>query len=216
MAKMTLDMNRYLETARKAVAEGQVLLKNDNKVLPLAKDCRVSVFGRIQTTYYKSGTGSGGMVNVSKVTGILEALQESDKVIVNEKLLAVYREWEKEHPFNEGIGWGNEPSCQEEMPLADELVKEAAADSDVAIVIIGRTAGEDKDNVDAPGCYRLTELEEQMMQKVRGSFDKMVVVLNVGNIMDMSFVDTFKPDAVLYAWQGGMVGGLGTVDVAMA
>lgn len=213
MAKLTLDMNKYLDTARRAVAEGQVLLKNDNKVLPLAKDCRVSVFGRIQTTYYKSGTGSGGMVNVSKVTGILDALQESDKVTVNEKLLAVYKEWEKEHPFNEGIGWGNEPSCQEEMPLSDELVKEAAADSDVAIVIIGRTAGEDKDNVDEPGCYRLTGIEEQMMQKVRNCFDKMVVVLNVGNIMDMSFVDTFRPDAVLYAWQGGMVGGLGSVDV---
>jgi len=213
MAKLTLDMNRYLDSARRAVAEGQVLLKNDNNVLPLAKGSKVSVFGRIQTTYYKSGTGSGGMVNVSKVTGILDALRESDKVTINEKLLAVYKEWEKEHPFNEGIGWGNEPSCQEEMPLSDELVKDAASDSDVAIVIIGRTAGEDKDNVDEPGCYRLTGLEEQMMQKVRNCFDKMVVVLNVGNIMDMSFVDTFKPDAVLYAWQGGMVGGLGSVDV---
>ena len=50
MAKLTLDMNQYLDTARRAVAEGQVLLKNDNKVLPLNKDCKVAVFGRIQTT----------------------------------------------------------------------------------------------------------------------------------------------------------------------
>ena len=213
MAKLTLDMNQYLDTARRAVAEGQVLLKNDNKVLPLNKDCKVAVFGRIQTTYYKSGTGSGGMVNVTKVTGILDALLESDDVIVNKQLLSVYQEWEKEHPFNEGIGWGNEPSCQEEMPLTDELVCSAAKESDVALVIIGRTAGEDKDNVDEAGCYRFTELEEQMMEAVRKHFDKVVVVLNVGNIIDMSFVDTYQPDAVLYAWQGGMVGGLGTVDV---
>lgn len=213
MAKMTLDMNQYLNTARKVIAEGQVLLKNDKKVLPLKQGSRVAVFGRIQTTYYKSGTGSGGMVNVSKVTGILDALRESTKVTVNEKLLGVYQEWEKEHPFNEGIGWGNEPSCQEEMPLSEELVKEVAAKSDVALVVIGRTAGEDKDNVDEPGCYRLTELENEMMGLVRRNFDKMVVVLNVGNIMDMDFVDRIAPDAVLYAWQGGMVGGLGTVDV---
>lgn len=213
METMTLDFDKYLETARSAVAEGQVLLRNENKALPLAEGSRVSVFGRIQLSYYKSGTGSGGMVNVDKVTGILEALQESSKVSVNETLLQVYKEWEKEHPFNEGLGWGNEPWSQEEMPLSDELAEEAAKASDVAIVIIGRTAGEDKDNYDGAGSYRLTETEEEMMATVRRHFDKMIVVLNVGNIIDMSFEDTYKPDAILYAWQGGMVGGLGTVDV---
>ena len=93
MATMTLDFDKYLETARRAVAEGQVLLRNENKALPLAEGSRVSVFGRIQLSYYKSGTGSGGMVNVDKVTGILEALQESSKVSVNETLLQVYKEW---------------------------------------------------------------------------------------------------------------------------
>ena len=99
------------------------------------------------------------------------------------------------------------------MPLSDELVLQAARESDYAIVIIGRTAGEDQDNLDHPGSYRLNDLEEDMLAKVRSAFDKMIVVLNVGNIMDMSFEDSFHPDAVLYAWQGGMIGGLGTVDV---
>lgn len=213
MEKMILDFDRYYETARRTVAEGQVLLENRHSVLPLPEGARVAVFGRIQTHYYKSGTGSGGMVNVDKVTGILDALLLEESVIVNQKLLAVYREWEKDNPFDEGIGWGNEPWCQKEMPLSQELVFEAAKESEYALVIIGRTAGEDQDNFNGAGSYLLTEEEEDMLAKVRACFGKVVVVLNVGNIMDMGFVDKYQPDAVLYAWQGGMVGGLGTVDV---
>ena len=213
MAEMILDLDKYADVARRAVAEGQILLKNEKEVLPIQEGSTVSVFGRIQLSYYKSGTGSGGMVNVDHVTGILDALLDSDCVKVNQRLLSVYQEWEKTHPFNEGVGWGNEPWSQEEMPLSDELVLQAARESDYAIVIIGRTAGEDQDNLDHPGSYRLNDLEEDMLAKVRSAFDKMIVVLNVGNIMDMSFEDSFHPDAVLYAWQGGMIGGLGTVDV---
>lgn len=213
MEKMILDFDRYYETARRAVAEGQVLLKNDNQALPLPEGARVAVFGRIQTHYYKSGTGSGGMVNVDKVTGILDALLEEEGIQVNQELMHTYMEWEKDHPFDEGIGWGNEPWCQKEMPLSDEVVQAAARESDHALVIIGRTAGEDQDNFDKPGSNLLTEEEEEMLKKVRGSFSKMTVILNVGNIIDMGFVDRFCPDAVLYAWQGGMTGGLGTADV---
>lgn len=213
MAKMVLDLEKYSECARRTVAEGQVLLRNEKEVLPIPSGGKVAVFGRIQTHYYKSGTGSGGMVNVDKVVGILDALLEDESVEVNQKLLGVYREWEKENPFNEGIGWGNEPWSQEEMPLTQELVRDAAKESDYALVIIGRTAGEDQDNLNHPGSYLLSKAEEDMLEKVRAGFDRMIVVLNVGNIMDMSFVGKYQPDAVLYAWQGGMVGGYGTADV---
>lgn len=213
MDKMILNFNDYSAAAQQAVAEGQVLLRNENNVLPLPEHTKTAVFGRIQFHYYKSGTGSGGMVNVNKVTGILDALQESDKVTVSEKLLKVYQEWEKEHPFDEGIGWGKEPWSQEEMPVSDELAAEIAKETDTAVVIVGRTAGEDQDNLNHPGSYLLTETEEKVLQTVRRHFAKVIVVLNVGNIIDMSFVEKYQPDAVLYAWQGGMVGGKGTVDV---
>lgn len=213
MSKITLDYDRYCQAARQAVAEGQVLLKNENRALPLKEQERVAVFGRIQFHYYKSGTGSGGMVNVNKVTGILDALLESGRVKVNERLLEVYRQWETEHPFDEGVGWGKEPWCQEEMPVSPKLAEETAQESETALVIIGRTAGEDQDNRPQPGSYYLTETEEAMLKTVREYFAKVVVVLNVGNIMDMGFEESCHPDAVLYAWQGGMLGGLGTVDV---
>ena len=213
MGKMTLDFQSYTQKARQAVAEGQVLLENRNQVLPFKKGTTVAVFGRMQLHYYKSGTGSGGMVNVNKVTGILEALQQSEDVQVYEPLVAQYRKWEESHPFDEGVGWGSEPWSQEEMALSESLLQDAAAHTQDALVIIGRTAGEDKDNQNLPGSYRLAELEEKMLEQVRRNFARMVVVLNVGNIMDMSFIDKYQPDAVLYAWQGGMIGGLGTADV---
>lgn len=211
--KYILDWNYYLETARKTVAEGCVLLENHNHVLPLNKGTRVSLFGRIQNHYYKSGTGSGGLVNVSKVTNIVEGLQESGNVVVNETLLKIYQDWEESHPFDKGMGWGCEPWSQEEMPLEETTAIAAAEVSDVAIVIIGRTAGEDKDNSDTKGAYRLTDTEENMLAVVRRHFEKMVVLLNVGGIMDMEWMDSVTPDALLYVWQGGMTGGAGTADV---
>ncbi|MCI7566433.1 MAG: glycoside hydrolase family 3 C-terminal domain-containing protein [Treponema sp.] len=211
--KKTLDWKQYEQKARQAIAEGCVLLKNDNQTLPLKKDCTVSIFGRIQSSYYKSGTGSGGMVNVSKVYNLVEGLEESGWVKINKDLQKIYAEWEEKNPFDEGLGWGHDRWSQDEMPLTDQIVSQAAAQSDVAIIIIGRTAGEDKDNKDEEGAYRLTKIEEEMMEKVRKGFKKVLVLLNVGNIINMSFVKKYQPDAVMYVWQGGMLGGLGTADV---
>lgn len=211
MAKITLDWNKYIETAREAVAEGVVLLEN-NGALPLKKNAVLAVFGRIQSHYYKSGTGSGGLVNVSRVWSIVDGLEESG-VRLNAELKQVYADWEKENPIDIGIGWGAEPWSQREMPLSAELAQRIAAGSDAALCIIGRTAGEEQDASDEGGSYRLTDLELDMLKKVRAAFGEMTVLLNVGGIIDMSWVDEVKPDAVLYAWQGGMTGGLGTADV---
>ena len=211
--KITLDWNEYKTTAIQAISEGCVLLENKNQVLPLQKNTKISVFGRIQNSYYKSGTGSGGKVNVSKVYSIIDGIEEDKSLIINKKLQKIYADWEKTHPYDEGLGWGKERWSQDEMPLTQEIISEAADFSDTAIVIIGRTAGEDKDNSATEGSYLLTKEESDMLAKVRAGFKKMIILLNVGNIIDMSFVDDYSPDAVLYVWQGGMLGGLGTIDV---
>lgn len=210
--KKILDWKKYLETAASAAAEGIVMLKNDNGALPLSKDEVVSVFGRIQLHYYKSGTGSGGMVNVSKVTGIVDGLLESG-VKLNEELLNVYKKWDEENPYDLGDGWGNEPWSQVEMLLDEQLVADAAQKGSTAIVIIGRTAGEEMDATLTEGSFLLTALEKDMLSKVRKAFEKVVVLLNVGGLIDMSFVNEYAPDSVLYVWQGGMTGGTGTADV---
>ena len=211
--KYILDWKQYISRARQAAAEGCVLLANDNHALPLKKGTKVSVFGRIQLHYYKSGTGSGGKVNVSYMHGILEGLRESGQVELNEDLLALYRKWDEAHPFDTGDGWAREPWCQEEMPLSDDIAEVASAQSDIALVVIGRTAGEDHDNTAQPGSWYLTDTELSMLQTVRRHFSRMAVLLNVGNIIDMSWMELCRPDAVLYIWQGGMEGGMGVADV---
>lgn len=207
-----LDWNKYLDTAAKMVSEGIVMLKNENNALPLDADKEVAVFGRIQFHYYKSGTGSGGMVNVTKVVNILDGLIDNG-VKVNEKLLDTYRKWDRENPFDLGEGWGGEPWSQKEMPLDEGLVKETAKSCETAIVIIGRTAGEEQDNRLEAGSYLLSDDEIEMLTVVRKHFKKVVLLLNVGNIIDMTDINRIAPDSVLYVWQGGMTGGKGTADV---
>ncbi len=200
------------ELSRVSATEGIVLLKNEKNTLPLKKGDRVSVFGRIQREYYKSGTGSGGLVNVKYVTNIVDSLIESD-VEINKELLGIYEEWKKDHPFDKGIGWGGEPWCQEEMEIDLDTVEKAREFGEKAIVVIGRTAGEDRDNSATEGSYMLSPKEEDLIKKVSSVFEKTIVLLNVGAIIDMKWVEKYDIASVLYLWQGGMCGGLACADV---
>lgn len=212
MSIYKLDQEAYAAKARQVVAEGCVLLKNDNSALPLKKDDKVAVFGRIASTYYKSGLGSGGMVNTNYVVGILDALREEKDITVIEAVRDIYDAWVEEHPFDHGAGWGQVPWSQAEMPVSDELFA-AAEGADVAVVVIGRTAGEDQDNSNDKGAYLLSDDEEKLICEVSKKFERTVVLLNVGNIIDMTWVEKYNPAAVMYVWQGGMEGGNGVVDV---
>lgn len=213
MKKYILDIAQYKKLARQAAAESCVLLKNDEDTLPIKKGSRVSIFGRSAFHYYKSGTGSGGMVNTPYVVGILDGLVNEGNVILNEKLKKHYEDWIEENPFDRGEGWGLEPWSQKEMPLSEETVAEACKESELALVIIGRTAGEDQDTLAEPGSYMLTKTEEDMLEKVCRIFPKTAVILNTGNIIDMKWAQKYNPSAILYVWQGGQEGGSGVADV---
>ena len=212
MKNYKLDLERYAVLARQATAEGCVLLENEGQTLPLREGERVAVFGRMAFHYYKSGLGSGGLVNTRYVVGILDALKDCKEIRLDEKLMGIYEDWIRENPFDEGQGWGRVPWCQKEMEVTDEMLG-CARDNDVSLVIIGRTAGEDQDNNAGAGSYCLTETEEDMIRRVCQVSERTVVVLNVGNIIDMSWVEKYHPQAVLYAWQGGQEGGNGVADV---
>ncbi len=210
-----LDWKKYSKIARTAVAESCVLLRNESEVLPLESQSKVAIFGRMQFHYIKSGTGSGGLVNAPYVTGVLDALEAKKEIHINQNLLERYREWVERHPFDRGKGWAQEPWAQVEMPLTDDMVIEASEESEVAIVMIGRQAGEDRDNGNESGSYLLQPEEERMLELTTKYFEKVVVLLNVGNIMDMKWVEKYQPQSVLYIWQGGCEGGNGAVDVLL-
>lgn len=212
----TLEEKPYkplAELSRRIAAEGCVLLKNEGNVLPLGRNNRISLFGRTQIDYYKSGTGSGGLVNVDYTVNILEGIRGCDELTLNEELVGIYESWIEENPFDNGPGWAQEPWCQKEMVPEESVVKRAAEISDTAVIVLGRTAGEDRDNSADKGSWYLTDEEEALLDIVSRHFDRTAVLLNVGNIIDMKWVEKYNIKAVMYVWQGGQEGGNAAADV---
>ena len=212
---MNTVLKGFKDKAREAAREGIVLLKNDNNVLPIQKTDNLSVFGRAQINYYRSGTGSGGAVHIEYSVNALDGFKNNETINLNTKLVSLYESFVEENQFdNGGGGWAAEPWFQKEMPLTDDIVKTARLDSNKALIIIGRTAGEDKDNSPVAGSYYLTDTEKLMISQVTKYFDDVVLVLNVCNIIDMS--DTLNnPNlkSILYSWAGGQEGGNALADV---
>lgn len=216
--KIGIPLKGFAEFSRKVAAEGTVLLKNEGQNLPIREGECISIFGRTQINFYRSGTGSGGSVNVEYTTNLLDSLRKKNKIVVNEKLASTYERWIEKNPFdNGGGGWAAEPWNQKEMPLTNKLVAEARDKSNKAIIVIGRTAGEDKDNADAEGSYQLTLDEKEMLKIVCKHFENVAVMLNVSNIIDMSWMNDESYlghiKSVIYVWQGGMEGGNAAADV---
>ncbi len=199
--------------ARKLAADGCVLLKNDNNILPIQSKSTVSFFGRTQIDYIKSGTGSGGLVHTEYVVNIIDGVSKNPKINVNTELVDIYKKWIAENPFDEGHGWATEPWFQKEFVPDEGIVKAARAKSDVAVIVIGRTAGEDRDNAPEKGSWYLTEEEEALLSVVSKYFENTAVLLNVGNIIDMNWVEKYNIKSVMYIWQGGQEGGNAVADV---
>lgn len=200
------------DTAKQINAEGAVLLEN-NGMLPLKKGDKVAVFGRIQTDYYKSGTGSGGKVNTVYTTNIYDSLKLMDYIELDEEVAEIYHKWVIENPFDIGEDGWYQPWSQKEMPLSEELVKNAALRNDKAIVVLGRTAGEGRDHLAKAGSYLLSDEEYDMLKKVSASFKDVCVLMNVGNVIDMKWVKELGISAVMYVWQGGQDGAEAVAEI---
>ncbi len=200
----------FREMSRLAAAEGAVLLKNDG-VLPI-KNERTAVFGRCQLDYIKSGTGSGGAVNSLYVTNILEGFRENPYINVDEEIVEMYERLVAENPSGRSNTF--EAAFKDiEFDIPEETIKAAAARNDKAVIVIGRVAGESYDNADIAGSFRLTLTELNLIERVAKYFPKFAVLLNVGNIIDMSWVEQFSVPTVMYIWQGGEEGGRAAADV---
>lgn len=202
------------ELLRTAAAEGTVLLRNDN-VLPFSENDVISVFGRVQYDYMYVGYGSGGDVIKPYTVNLIEGLKNSGAKINNE-LSNIYEKWCKQNPPDHGF-WGHWPLYYEEMPIETSAINSAATQSDCAVIVIGRAAGEDRENKLEAGSYYLTEDEKSLIERVNSAFKKTAVVLNVGSIIDMSWEkELLKNDsAVIIPWQGGMESGNALADVLL-
>lgn len=199
------------ELLRAAAAEGAVLLENDG-TLPLRKGEKLSLFGICQLEWFYTGYGSGGEVITPYAVNLADGVKNCDALELNEQLLGIYAEWNKANPIDHGF-WGHWPRCYDEMPLTDEMVKAASECSSTAVVTIGRSSGEDRENALEKGSYYLTDEEENMLSLVTKYFSKTVVLFNIGSIMDFSFIENYKINAAMIVWQGGMESGNAVCDL---
>ncbi len=201
------------DTLRRVAAEGTVMLEN-NGILPLEKNCKVSLFGRVQYNWFYTGYGSGGDVNRPYAVNLIEGIRNCENLELNEDLAAVYEKWCDSNIINDSV-WGMWPRFYPEMPVNDIMVADAAKKSDCAVVVIGRSSGEDRENVLEKGSYYITDDEKVLLDSVTASFDKVVLLLNIGSLIDMSWLKRYKNKigAVLIVWQGGMESGNAVADV---
>ena len=199
---------------RRCGADGCVLLKNKG-VLPFSETDNVAVFGRVQYDYFYVGNGSGGDVRTPYKINLIEGLENSG-LNLNKALINKYKQWctTKKNIPDPGF-WAHWPRYYKEMPISVSDIKKAKETSNSALVVVGRSSGEDRENVLKKGSFYLTDEEKKLLDKVTSVFEKTVLVLNVGNIIDFEEIDAYgdKISAILIAWQGGMESGNAVADV---
>lgn len=223
----------HIGLSKEAAKEGMVLLKNRGDILPLKKGTRVALFGKAAFDYVKGGGGSGD-VTVAYIRNLYEGLKmQKDVVSIFEPLCDYYRK-DVERQYAQG----SVPGMTIEPEVPQELLNEAKAYADTAVISICRFSGEgwdrksivDTDNknmgegeldmavrsskIFANGDFCLSAEEAAMVETVKKNFSKVVVVMNVGGMVDTSwFVREDAIGAVLMAWQGGLEGGLAAAEL---
>lgn len=201
------------ELLRKAAADGAVLLEN-NGILPLNKDAKIALFGITAYECHYVGYGSGGDVNEPYSVSFAQGVADCDQLVLDAELERIYRVWNEKNPINHGF-WAHWPFYFPEMPLDDECVGKAKKRNDVAVVVLGRSSGEDRDCKLEKGSYYLADDELAMLDAVTAKFDNVIILLNIGGIMDFGWLDKYraKIGALMIVWQGGMEAGNAVADL---
>lgn len=198
----------HIVLSKEAAKEGMVLLKNEKGVLPLKKGSKIALFGKGTFDYVKGGGGSGD-VTVSYTRGLYDGFRQlPDRVSIFEELADFYRENVKKQ-----YAEGKEPGMTVEPEVPTDLLKKARRYCDTAVISICRFSGEGWDRKSESDFY-LTREETAMVTAVSDTFEKVVVVMNVGGMVDTCwFKENERIQSVLMAWQGGIEGGLAAAEL---
>jgi len=203
--------DRHTELSRRAACEGAVLLKNDGCFLPLEKGKKVAVFGKAQIDYIKGGSGSGG-VHTAYVRNIYEGLKmKQGKVDVFDSLSLFYTDF-----VVNALKSGERSGMLSEPEIPRELLRAAAEFTDTAIITICRHSGEgfDRHNDGERRYFDLEDGEREMIVDVLENFENVVVLLNIGAVIDTSWIKSCgKIKSAIVLWQGGIEGGLAAADM---
>lgn len=211
------DLKAHAAIARTAAAEGMVLLKNEGNTLPL-QGKKVAAFGNTTYDFISGGTGSGDVneaYTISLVDGLTNAGYQVDEALKTQytKHITDYKTAHPKKSFFEEFM--NPTPAAPEYNVGDDVITAKAADADVALITIGRNAGEGSDRKVENDFY-LSDAEQALIRKTSETFHakgkKVLVVLNVGGVIDVaSWRD--KVDAILLSWQPGLEAGNAVTDI---
>jgi beta-glucosidase len=215
------ELKAHAEVTHQAATDGMVLLKNEKNALPFGASVKkVAAFGATSLDIISGGTGSGD-VNEAYTLSLYDGLVNNG-LTPDRELAGIYEEHiqaekaKNKRPTNPlaALMGGKEPVA--EMAVSAELAEKMAEQNDIALITIGRNAGEGGDRKAEPGDFYLTHIEKGMIRTVSEAFHKKgkqtVVVLNIGGVIETaSWRDL--PDAILCAWQPGQEAGNSIVDI---
>jgi beta-glucosidase len=228
------DLVAHADMARKAVGEGIVLLKNESNTLPINDRPTVAVFGKISYHTIITGTGSGSVRSNKYAVSVNDGLKTAGfrilgdletnytdyiEKIKRENLVPPYFDNPKMRKDNNIIGNQAPPhfkkrlvAFSKEQPMGIAEIKKYESGSDLALITLGRSGGENYEN----GYLPITQVELDLVKNVCEVFHaaakKVVVVLNVGGVWETASWRDY-PDAIVLAWQPGQEGGHAVADI---
>lgn len=203
------DLTAHAAVTRQSALEGMVLLKNDDKTLPLAPGRKIALFGYSSYDFIAGGTGSGN-VNRAYTVSLTDGLKGGG-FLVDESLGDLYQSLKKDDKATAIMGGATRPT--EPLPSGRQLEEMADAD-DVALITLGRISGEFRDRPASD--FQLTVEEKALIDAVCKAFHargkKVAVILNIGGVIETASWKAL-PDAILCAWQAGQEGGNSVTDL---
>lgn len=212
------NLKEHALIAREAAANGMVLLKNATNSLPLTGTKTIAAFGNTSYDFISGGTGSGD-VNEEYTVSLVEGLTNAG-FTVEAELKSIYSaylfDYKSKNPKKSFVEeFMNPTPYAAEMVLDNQLINSKAATSDIAVITIGRNAGEGKDRVVAND-FNLKASEIKLIEAVSAAFHakgkKVIVIINAGGVIEAaSWRD--KVDGILLAWQPGLEAGNAVADV---
>ncbi len=214
------DLEAHADVTRQSAVEGMVLLKNEEKALPLADDVKkIALLGCTSYDFISGGTGSGDVNSAYKVS-LFEGLTNQGYELDNELkkrydgYIAVEKQQIRDSVYKLPLRWYRHETRPREILFKDAELARMAAESDAALITLGRNSGEYVDRTLEN--FHLTARERILIKSTTEAFHaagkKVVVVLNVGGVIETaSWKD--MPDAILCAWQAGQEGGNSVADV---
>ena len=214
------DLEDHFALVREAASDGIVLLKNEDKTLPLAAGSTVALFGSSSYKIFSGGKGSGD-VNKHHFTQFNTALEDAG-YILEPTLDDIYRDFlktedERLAPINGPRPWWFWHELYRQLPEAQAVkaAADAAAKADQAVITLARIEGEGTDR-HIKDDFNLKEDEYMTIKTVSEAFHaagkKVTVVLNTGAPIEM---ESWKgmADAIVMSWQTGIEGGTPIADI---